>query len=524
MTRVLVVGLDACDPAIATEMAAQGAMPHLAQLLATGGHADLLLPDGLFVGVVWPVLTRGVAPDSTRRHSWTDVDPCTYELIPSATRPLGGTSVWQALAAAGRPSVVMDVPHEAVVGDPLITQLVEWGCHDHHHGLSSWPESLAPQVQQRFGSHPLLGVWPRNGEMYLAPDDYLHRRGAQRTPEEDVRLARLAEPGVAVKAEAAAWVLAEHDWELAVIPFGESHAVGHQLWHMHDTRHPQHDPAARAAFGSPIDRTYIALDTALGHLLDTVGPDTTVVTLLSHGMGPHYDAVHLLEEVLGRLDRWLDRSPLDLLGRARSAYTRLPHPALGAAAPLAARALRRRGLRDGESVTEADVSADVRRTRRFFRSWNNDVVGGIRLNLGGRESTGRVDPADADPLLDWLEHQLNALIDIDRGRPLVSRTYRRSERYPDATDEHLPDLFVEWHRTTQIERVWSPTVGVVHHRQTMWRTGDHQQRSMVVARGPGILPGRHAPVSATAVPAGLVGLFGLDLPGAVHPPPRWWRP
>jgi hypothetical protein len=46
---------------------------------------------------------------------------------------------------------------------------------------------------------------------------------------------------------------------------------------------------------------------------------------------------------------------------------------------------------------------------------------------------------------------------------------------------------------------------------------------MVVATGPAVTSGRHAPISATAVPAGLAALAGIELPGAVHPAPRWWH-
>ena len=47
---------------------------------------------------------------------------------------------------------------------------------------------------------------------------------------------------------------------------------------------------------------YRALDRALGELLASVDDDTTVVVLLSHGMGPHYEGDHLLGEILQRLD------------------------------------------------------------------------------------------------------------------------------------------------------------------------------------------------------------------------------
>lgn len=525
--RVLTVAFDACDAAIVQSLVDGGRMPHVADLLRTGGRAPVLLPDGLFVGVVWPVLTRGVAPDATGRPSWIDVDPSTYELVSPRADRLGGTSVWEALAAAGRPAVTFDVPHETVEPNDLVTQVIEWGAHDHRVGFHTWPPRLGDDLVGQFGLHPLLGTYPRDTDRHFAPDDYLFRDGAIRTGAEDEALARLIEPGISLKAEAATWLLDRHDWQLGVVAFGESHGVGHQLWHVHDRAHPRHDPSVREAVGSPVETTYQALDAALGSLLAHVGPDDTLVLVLTHGMGPHYDAVHLLEELLGRWDRWLTvthHEGRSLGRRARAGVAHLPPAARRATAPLAGAALRRRGVRPGETVREVEISASARRARRFFRSWNNDVVGGIRLNLEGREGAGVVDPDHADALLAWLDRQLRATIDVDTGRPLVARTYRREERYPAPVDIVLPDLFVEWHRETPIERVWSPTAGVVHRPVTLWRTGDHQQRSMVIARGPGIQPGEHPPISASAVPAGLAGLLGIELPGAVHPPPRWWSP
>jgi predicted AlkP superfamily phosphohydrolase/phosphomutase len=526
VNRVLVVGLDACDAAIAEALVGRGEMPVLGDLLRRGGRAELLLPDGLFVGVVWPTLVRGVAPDGTGRHSWIDVDPATYELTSPSVRPFMGQPVWAALDTAGMPVLVVDVPHESVREWRRVTQVVEWACHDHHVGPQTWPPTLGTELEARFGSHPLLGVYPQHGGMHLAPDDYLLRAGSIRTPEEDRAMAALLTPSVGLKAEASEWLLTHHDWNLALVSFGESHAVGHQLWHVHDPGHPRHDPEVRDAAGSPIEVTYRALDEALGRCIGAAGADTNVIVVLTHGMGPHYDAVHLLEELLGRFDRWLDTSGGSVLHhaarRARARWPDLPPGFRSVLAPPAGALLRRRGLRPGESVADPELDADRRRRRRFFRSWNNDVVGGVRLNLRGREAAGTVHPADADALLGWLERQLAAVIDVDRGRPVVHRMYRCADAYPGAIDPTLPDLFVEWHRELPIERVWSPTSGVVHHDVTLWRTGDHQQHSLLVAAGPDIEPGAHLAMPTGSVPAGLTALLGVELPGAQHPPPSWW--
>src|SRR6185436_19531560 len=68
--------------------------------------------------------------------------------------------------------------------------------------------------------------------------------------------------------------------------------------------------------GDPLRDVYIALDAAVGRLLEAAGPDTTAVVLCSHGMGPHYDGTHLLEEILYHWD----------VGRTRLRLRKLVYP------------------------------------------------------------------------------------------------------------------------------------------------------------------------------------------------------
>src|SRR4029450_6963397 len=92
-------------------------------------------------------------------------------------------------------------------------------------------------------------------------------------------------------------------------------------------------------------------DRALGRILEQAGSDASVYVLASHGMGPHYDATFLLAEILRRL-RDAGRSALR------------PSP----------------------------PAAEVAGSQRYFEVPNNDVYGGIRINLAGREPAGWVRP------------------------------------------------------------------------------------------------------------------------------------
>src|SRR5262249_23607922 len=130
-----------------------------------------------------------------------------------------------------------------------------------------------------------------------------HRAGSTRTREEEKQLIEGLLAGVARKLRLSEAYLASRDWDLFITIFGESHAVGHQQWHLHDPTHPRFDQATLDFMGGdPVRRIYAELDAALGRLLAQVDEGTTVLVILSHGMGPHHDGTHLLDEVLRRID------------------------------------------------------------------------------------------------------------------------------------------------------------------------------------------------------------------------------
>src|SRR4030095_8625233 len=77
--------------------------------------------------------------------------------------------------------------------------------------------------------------------------------------------------------------------------------VGHQCWHFHDPAHPRHDSHAAAVVGDPVRDVYVAIDAALGRVLDAIDEQTTVILYTGHGMGPKYDAQFFLDDILLRL-------------------------------------------------------------------------------------------------------------------------------------------------------------------------------------------------------------------------------
>jgi predicted AlkP superfamily phosphohydrolase/phosphomutase len=489
---IVVLGFDACDAGIVRALAAAGKLPTFGRLLESWTRAQVRNPFGLFVGSLWPSFTTARSPSLTGFYCWETVSPTTYERRLTTPREIvGARPFWRALSAAGRRIAVLDVPHTWSDGPVNGIEVVEYGCHDRHFGFHTSPPALASEILARVGPHPVFTVDPFV-ERQFAADDVVHRAGAHRTPDEERALLRDLLDGVARKSRLSTEILGRVGWSLFVSVFGESHAVGHQHWHLHDPTHPRHDAALARELGDPVELVYRALDRALAEHLALVGPDTMVLVLLSHGMGPHYDGTHLLEEVLGRMDAADRGGPRGgPASRAvKAVWGALPAAAAARLTPAAMALLRRRLRRSPPAVAGDWLDPTKRAGRRFFVQPNNSVYGGVRINLKGREAAGLVEPgADMEAICDRLRRDLLALVNVATGRPVV-RAVERIERYhARSPGDTLPDLLVEWSTEAQIETVWSARTGIVHGPASHWRTGDHRPTGLLLAAGPALPAG-----------------------------------
>jgi predicted AlkP superfamily phosphohydrolase/phosphomutase len=513
--KVLYVALDACDSALMVELADSGKCPTLAGLLRDGAVTETIAPTGTYVGSSWMTITTGSGVGSHRYWNWLEVDPATYRLQMTTPREARGRPFWEHLSDAGRRVAVLDVPHAAAPESFNGVVLKEWGCHDRHDGTASTPPDLLDELDRTVGRHPVGCRSHPAGDEAFAPCDYTLRADAYRTPDEERELLDLIRAGVDAKHRASVRVLEQEPWDLFATVLGESHCVGHQLWHVHDRSHPRHDPAVRELLGDPIEDIYVRLDAVLGDLVGRCGPETTVFVQMNHGMGPHFDGAHLLDQLLHRIDESMDGvfepGSWSRVGRTVNAVA--PAPLRGPMRRAIASAARFKARIGPPSTTHG---LGPRPDRRFFQVPGNTSVGAVRFNVVGREAHGMVRPGeDYDRLCDAVSAALLEVIDIDSGRPLV-RSVVRSERVLERhADDRVPDLFVEYERASLVERVWSPMTGTVAAPYDHWRTGDHHDGGIVIARGPGIAGGRR-PGSMTldTVAPTLAAALGVELPGA----------
>jgi predicted AlkP superfamily phosphohydrolase/phosphomutase len=487
--RVLFVGIDAADKDLIFEWARGGWLPNLRALLERCAWTPTRNPVGLYVGAVWPSFYTATSPARHARYCYSQIKPGSYDVEKFTPTDVRREPFWNELSRAGRRCAIIDVP-KTFPSDPLDgIQLVDWGTHDPDHGYSSQPAPLASEIAARYG-HPLhkCDAAERGAQGLGGLRDQLVARAGSRT-------------------ELVLDLLGREAWDLFAVVFSESHCAGHQLWHTHDPSHPRHDPElTRALGGDPMRDVYAAIDAGLGRLLERVGPQTPVFVLASHGMGPHYDATFLLGEILRRIrERSLSPARRGLGDGLARLWQATPLPLRRLLAPLHQRA--RKGM--GQAFPTAGIEGSA----TFWEVPNNDVYGGIRVNLSGREPRGVVQPgAELDRLCAQLGAELQTLVNLETGRPLVKRVLRTADLYAGEHLDALPDLMVEWDREFPIRRIHSPTLGTIEGEFQGRRTGDHRPEGLLMAAGPGIRPGRlDGDVSVMDIAPTLAAQLGVSL-------------
>ena len=220
--------------------------------------------------------------------------------------------------------------------------------------------------------------------------------------------------------------LARDDWRALVFVESTPDRVQHMCWQFSDPAHPLHDAQKAAtattfageeiALSGAIAASYRALDRLVGQVVERhLRPEDTLIVCSDHGFQSFRRQVHL--------NNWL----------AEQGYL---------------------ALVDGVSRAQGSglMFVDWPRTRAYALG-----LGGIYLNLEGREGEGTVAPADAAALLDEIERKLLAAEDPEGGAKLVREVYRSAEIHSGEHVRYEPDLLVGFDAGYRVG--WSTTGG-----------------------------------------------------------------
>jgi predicted AlkP superfamily phosphohydrolase/phosphomutase len=495
-SRLLVIGLDAGDRDLIAEWAASGDLPTFRKLMDTSVWGDVVNPRGLEAGSCWPTFYFGLSPSTTCQFDGgRHFDPEGYGEVGYRPEKSRVDPIWTTLSKAGKTCGVIDAPYSYPTDEINGMKVVDRSGHvpsgsGNYLDFRTFPPELADEINDKFGedlagghSSDFIPVTNLEGARKFR-DLYVNR--------------------VDNKAALSLHYFKQKPWDFFMTVFTEAHCVGHRCWHLHDVNHPDHNPEFAKELGNPLKDTYVAIDRAVGQLVEAAEGKARVLVYLSHGMGPRVSATKLLDRILVRLENKKVATQTDpLMSIVRSAWRAMPDT------------IRRPlwGLRDKVSH---DGFQPNRQGRRFFEVYANDRTGGIRINLIGRDSHGMVQPgAEYDTLCEQIIADLRDVINDDTGEPLIAEIQRTCEDFPGEALHYLPDILVTWNQNHPIHAASSPKIGRVDLTGLIndVRTGDHRPGGRFFGLGPGWPHVRlNETVNAADFVPTLTGLYPVDLP------------
>jgi predicted AlkP superfamily phosphohydrolase/phosphomutase len=485
--RILLIGLDAGDRELIEQWERDGLLPTIARMRKAGTWAQLhTTADTLHVSA-WPSIFTGAAPD---KHGLYHA----YVMQAGAQSPVRPRPdlcpvpfLWQTLDEHGKRCIVID----AFLTCPLKTfrgvQIVDWGSWTWFWQQTILPAALGKEIESRFGAYP-------------AED---HSKVGMTPPPDPEGFRKRLLAAVEKKAEVARWLMTSQDWDFFLVVFGESHPAGHYFWHFQDPSYIAHPQASPEELRNALRDVYVALDRAVGTLLDAADEDTLVCLVSGDGMGPNYSGSHILAPILERM-RLLNAPAAEPSSGASAAGSRTGsrRSLLATARGLIPKSVRAaisrtllpRSVNEKLSMHWKTAGIAWERTRAFVIENANE--GFIRINLKGREPQGTVQPGpEYDSLCRVLSETAATLVNPANGRRAAHAVHRTDELYQGPCRAIMPDVIIAWdpeaHVTTDLS---ADSCGLVHcphagYEVTPYYTGNHRPNAFAAIMGPGVAAG-----------------------------------
>lgn len=485
--RVLFIGLDAADRELVEQWCDEGCLKNIAALRAGGTWASMRTTADVLHVSAWPCVFTGAPPDQHGLYHAYVMQPGQQTPVRPRPEDCPVPFLWKVLDELGIRCIVMD----AFLTCPLDkfggVQIVDWGSWTHFSTPTIAPESVKRSIQQHFGDYPAED----HGKVGMTPP-----------PDPDGFRQRLLS-AVKKKTEVVRWLMANEEWDLLLVVFGECHPAGHYFWHYQDVAYVAHPERCEEALRTALRDVYIALDEAIGELCAEAGGDTTVFVVSGDGMGPNYSGSHILGDLLTRMR--LMNEPVG--GEPRA-------PAEQAASGAAPRGLlsRLRGMvpKEFRAAVSKNLlprwvneklslhwkTADINwaRTRAFLIDNANE--GYVRINLKGREPQGIVEPGrEYERLCTTLVDTARSLSNPANGRQAACAVHKTDELYAGPCRPSMPDVIINWEPEAQVTTALATLdYGVAGATQpgfavSPYYSGNHRPNAFMVAVGPAIRSG-----------------------------------
>ena len=393
------------------------------------------------------------------------------------------------MAERDRRALLFDIPYARALGDERVTQLNGWGLRGEMDPEVSPPGLLEDAVARH-------GEYPR----WLSEDFDRSLRSERRYLRELLRMVD-ARTGLLKQ------MLADHDWDLALVAYWEAHNAAHMFHRYSDPSHIHHDPARRDEFGDALLQVYRRLDLGLGELLSGLPADTEVVVFSQYGLRSCSNGREIVPRLFEKLGYTVPRTAPPLARAANAARSLFPWSIrrhVNARLSYEAK-MRIAGRMFADSIDWDRTRAVVE--SEFGHAW-------IRLNLRGREPNGTVEGgSEYEALCDEIAHELLSVVEVESGEPAIVEVVRTRELVDGPNVHELPDLVARFRNDRMVAAVRHPRVGLIEEDLRDMPKTEHTGEGFLIAAGPQIRSGgRVEGGDILDVAPTLLHLLGLPAP------------
>lgn len=222
--------------------------------------------------------------------------------------------------------------------------------------------------------------------------------------------------------------------------------LAHMFWRFREPGHPANQGDVTPELARVIEDHYRACDAFVGEAMSHVDDQTLFIVLSDHGMNSFQRGLNL--------NTWLyDHGWLAL----------------------------KKGIVPGEDAGDFFKNVDWERTKAYAMG-----LGGIYLNLKGREEKGSVELAEAEAIKSAIVKDLTGLGDPERNQVVVNGVVRREQIYKGPYVNEAPDLHVNFapgYRVSWGTPLGGTPAGLFENNVKKWG-GDHTIDPSLV---PGVL-------------------------------------
>ncbi|MDG2615281.1 alkaline phosphatase family protein [Thermoleptolyngbya sichuanensis XZ-Cy5] len=534
---VIGIGLEGCDPVLLEEWMAQGHLKNLKKVRDrgaygrlsnkfpySGGHADCFATEPL-----WGMALTGCYPTKTGFWDAVRFHPETYTVSPDKIYHQPDYPHVHELGETYR-VITFDVPVTRISDKVNGWQIQGWGGHFPWPPSLSKPEGLLTEINQKYGSDPLL---------YKDDGKWWNKQYVKWVPGAIQQSANL-------RARICCDLMQRQPWDLFLTVFGDIHAAGHDLYDQSLPDHPLYPLRKKeAAVPNPLLQSYQEIDEAVGKIIDNLPENAYLLFFSVHGMAPNHTDVLSMFTIAELLYRFSFPGQV-AMGAGKAGATPPPYVSkpirkgwggeiwrtmqanpiqklINTWAPKRWVRSPKKGLLSPYELKRNEVAMDWSPTMLYSGAWPEMKAfaipafanGHVRINLQGRERDGIVPPSEYDALCEELTQVFYRLRDARTGQPIVKQVVRtRQSPLEDQENSRLPmaDLVVVWHEIPT-DVVDSPDFGRIGP-VTMNRPGGHRPRGFLLAQGPGIEPGSDLPEGeAVDLAPTILSLLEAPIPG-----------